>query len=199
MSKETVIDLANQISINQADTNMLPRYYDEEIFVLGATHYLIDAAVLPVVADIATFVFPVEGLSLLEVIWDGRCLDYMTSAQLRQTNPHWVDERGTPLAYTTEDLSARSFMLYPKPPVNSDAMIFEFGSPLGLDFPSYSVTVIFTKFVLDVPEQLELPILYKILSREFKRESRHMDLVWSKACEQLSQMLLSYLPLTSIV
>lgn len=199
MSKAEVLNLASVLSLDKAAVEMLPRYYDEEIFALGASSYLLDAAVLPVNEQGAVFRFPDDALMLLDVIWDGRILDYASNNQLTLINRRWSDEIGPPLCYTTESLSERTFQLYPKPPQTSEAMNFAFGSPLGLDFPAYSVTVIYTKFQYDLPQQLELPIIYKMLMREFKRESPHMDAIWAEASEQLSMVLLNHLELARIV
>lgn len=190
MSQSDVLSLCQELCTNQADATAIIKYYDEIVADLGRGEWLIVAEILSTTADTFEYDPPSNIADLKAVLYDDRWLYKENLRALEAVNPHWRDERGTPRAYVLEDESNHKFRLYPKPDRNSKDFVPIFGSPLGLDFPEYSVVVLMTELRTDLPPWLEMPVAWEILAREFARESDHMDLSFAKIAKQISQKML---------
>lgn len=198
MSKAAALALAQALSLSIASNTDLDYFYTEAVYALGALPYIVEASLIALDPLQATFVFPETGLIPLAVFYHDRVLDYMTREQLQSVHPEWLDARGWPLAYTDDDLSERTFRLYPLPTQPSDPYIPLFFDPLGRDYPAYNVLLLHTQFVEDVPVHLELPLIYSCLAREFARESVHMDAAWAERCVRIAALLMRRLQLPGI-
>lgn len=177
------------------DNEPLERFYREQLYALAQSPYLVDASIIDVSPNTGVFAFPEAAIQLLDVWYDNRSLDFMTRQALASISPTWETERGAPVAYTTESVSARTFKVYPIPTEPSNPFIPVFFEPLGRDYPGYNVVLIATQFHTDPPPWMELPLLLSALGREFQRESSHKDQNFAEGCKQIAAFIeRMYLP-----
>ena len=145
------------------------------------------------------FPFPDDALVLHEVWYEDRALDAMTHDELTALAVQWQAHSGPPIAFSVENLSLREFQLYPAPTIPSDPLLMlHFGGAFGIDYPSGNAVVLATRFLLDIPSWLELPLIYGMLSREYALESDHQDLDFAQGCAHVAALLFSMLPMASI-
>ena len=190
MSRATVLQRVQDLSLSQADATAIDRYYDDVIYDLGRRPWLTEASLIAVTAGTAVYSPDVSVLRIVNIFYDDRTLYESNNRELEATfGSSWQDRRGTPVAYTFEDENALDFRLVPKPELNSKDFSFVFGSPMGLDFPEYSVAIIHTEKVEDLPTWLELPVAFEILFREFSRQSDHQDPTFAVTCKQIAELM----------
>lgn len=188
VSKVDVIALVQELCTHQGDPAALDKYFDEVISDLGRKGWLCVAEVLAVTKDTFEYEPPSTVIELWNVIYDDRMLYKENLRAIEAINVNWRDEVGTPRAYVVEDESNKKFRLYPKPDRTSKDLAPVFGSPLGLDYPTYSVVVIISEQRNEIPAWLVMPVAFDILNREFVRESDHQDTTFADACKKLSTM-----------
>jgi hypothetical protein len=190
MSRVDTLALCQDLCTNQADATSITKFYDEIVSDLGHGNWLIVAELISTTAGTFEYNPPDTIVDFKGAFYDDRWLYRENLRALEALNPHWRDERGTPRAYVIEDESNHKFKLYPTPDRDSKDFIFMFGSPLGLDFPTYAVLVLMTELREDLPKWLEMPVAFEILAREFARESDHTDQQFAEACRAISGLLL---------
>lgn len=188
VSKADVLALVQELCTNQADATAIDKYFDEVISDLGKDGWLCVAEVLAATKGTFEYEPPSTVIKLWNVIYDDRMLYKENLRAVESVNVNWRDETGTPRAYVVEDESNHKFRLYPKPDRTSKDFVPIFGSPLGLDYPTYSVVVIISEMRDTIPQWLIVPVAFDILNREFMRESDHQDTVFGDACKKLSTM-----------
>lgn len=199
MTKAASLTLAAQLTLNQLDSDRLSPFYDEAIYALGALPSLLEFSLITVTQDQSTFTFPDNLLTLLEVWYDDRALDPMTHAELQALSAQWQEHKGPPLAYTEENLTLRQLRLYPIPPLPSDPLLLlHFGGAFGIDYPTGHVVLLATQFVQDLPSWLELPLIFRMLAREYALASPHQDQAFAQGCAQVGQLLMAMLPLAPL-
>ena len=191
MSKADVIALVTALANSQDDTTMTSDYYDRMVQKMARFPWLTQASLIATVAGTSQYTMTSTQAKLLAVFYDDYLLDRMSLRAIEAVNPEWRDERGTPIAYVVEDEAAKTFRLYPTPQIASKDFIFIFGSPLGLDYPTYACAIIHTELRETLPAWLELPVAWAITGMEYGRESNHQDPQMAEACEQMSALLLS--------
>ena len=192
MGKSDTLDLVRQLTLIPPDDGSLDRYYDETLIELGDVGFVYEATLLPVSIAQASFTLPDFAVRLSQVFYDDRCLDAAQVQDMQSLSPHWRDAQGpAPCTYVTENETERTFRLFPVPLIPSKDFSFVTGTPLGVDFPSYSVMTLHTAHPADGPQVLDLVMAHRILSREFARESQHQDIEYAQRCEVVYQLLLA--------
>lgn len=189
MAKADVLQLVSDLSNGLADATLAERYYREAVFDLGKQGWLTQATLVPATAGTGSYSFPAGAIELLALFYDDDQLDALYLRELEWIRSDWRDAHGSPVGYVRQDENDKTFRLYPIPDTSSKDFIFLFGSPLGLDYPEYSLAVVHTETRDDLPAWLELPVTFRILELEFERESSHRDPVFAKLCGELSKLL----------
>ncbi len=189
MSKSSILDLVQTFALGDADPLTAEQYYDHIIDDTGRAPWFVTASLVTMVAGTSTYALADDQLKILGMFYDDRWLDRMDHRALESLNPAWRDEQGFPVAYSVEDEAAKTFRLYPTPNRASGNFIFMFGSPLGLDYPPYSVLLLHTQLTPHVLEFMELPVMWEVLSREFGHESNHRDDDLADFAQQFADVL----------
>ena len=146
------------------------------------------------------YAFPASALTLYEIWYEDRGLDMMTHDELNALAVQWQEQRGSPMAYSVDNVSLREFKLYPTPVIPGDPLLMlHFGGAFGIDYPSGNAVLLATQFLLDIPSWLELPLIYMILAREYALESDHQDTDFARGCAQIGTLLFSMLQLAPIL
>ncbi len=187
MSRATVLQLVDDLSVDVAYSATADQFYDDIVHELAMQAVFTRATLRPITAGTGAVTLPDSGIELLYAVYDDRILAKTTRRQLEMLSSHWRDHRGTPVAYNEELENDQTLRLYPVPEIGSKAFSFVFGEPLGRDFPEYSVTLVHTENE-ELPEWMDLPMALEILAREFSRESDHRDLEAAEACRQLATL-----------
>jgi hypothetical protein len=194
MGRSSTLDLVRQLTLIPPDDDGLDRYYDEALIELGDVSFVFEATLLPVSIAQASFTLPDFAVRLRQVFYDDRCLDAASVLDMQALSPAWRDAQGpAPCTYVTESETERTFRLFPVPMQPSKDFSFITGSPLGQDFPAYSVMTLHTSHPQDAPALMDLLIAHRILAREFARESQHQDSAYAQRCEVIYQLLLALL------
>lgn len=170
-SRATVLALVDTLTYNLADTTQTAIFFDEVIQELGhdPRAWLTTVAVQPTgttnaVQALSTLIGIVR---VLAVFYQNRQLRHATITELDAWNPAWRDERGRPVAYTTEEESDRTIRLYPQPTQTMPTGDLTTDPPLAFLYTEQRTTV---------PDWLDLPVALLVLARELQRESNHRDL-----------------------
>lgn len=187
--KATVLDLAQQIAHGQADVIPLNHYYDDLMVDFQRQAVFTVAALIPVVAEQAVYTLPDATHDLLAVFYDDTMLSKLTLHEMQMLDPQWRDRIGSPIGYLVDEQSDREIRLYPKPKDASAAFNFPTGMPLGADFPRGALTLLSPELRQDLPEWLDLALAYRIVGKEFMRESAHRDPKFAGACAAIADML----------
>jgi len=191
MSKADVLSLITSFSNGQADSTSISEFYDNTQSDLSRHPWLVGCHLAAVSPNTGEFTLTATEGKLLAVFYDNRLLSRETERSLEQRNPNWRDEFGTPIAYMVEDEPAKTFRTYPVPHLPSKPFSFIYGEPLGRDFPLYSVAYFVTEMRTDVPAWLEMALAWRVMEREYSRESTHRDDNLAQVAQQLSDMLLA--------
>lgn len=189
MSKSSILSLVQTFSLGDADPLTIEQYYDHILDDTGRAPWFVTASLVTLTAGTAEYVLADDQIKILGMFYDDRWLDRMDKRALESFNPTWRDERGLPVAYMVEDEASKTYRLYPAPAQPSGNFIFVFGSPLGLDYPPYSVLLLHTQITPDLLEFMELPVMWDVLSREFGHESNHRDDQFADFAQQLADVL----------
>lgn len=192
MAKADVLQFIDDMSLGQAESTVIDRYYTEVVEDLCQLPegFLSDVSLVPVTKGTAIYDYPADTIDLLGVFWDDSVLRRAALAELETLDPQWRDHNGDPLVFTEADLSEQSFRLYPNPEKESKPFAPLSGLPLGTDYPSYTAAVARTRTADDVPAWLEWPVAFEVLAREYMRESNHRDPEFATLCRQVSLVLL---------
>ena len=194
MSRAIILALVQSLSNQQATAAAIDRYYDDVVRDLGQRPWLTEASLVAVTANTSQYTLDTSVIRVLDMYYDDHVVRMSDLREMESINPRWRDETGTPISYIVEDETAKVFRLYKNPDRTSKDFSFIFGSPLGLDYPEYSVAIVHTQTRETLPDWLNLPVAFEILHREFMRESNHKDLEFSKVCKQLAQLFFTIFP-----
>lgn len=171
-SEARIKTLVNDYALAEEGTLAVDRYFDAVMRDLAWTEDLIEVSTDTIFAGQTSTTLSAVAVKIVAVFFGGRQLDQISLRSLESFDPRWRDQRGEPVAYTTEGELTKTIRFYPTP--DSDG----------------TLTIFHTQIQVAVPQWLELPIAFEILSREYGRESNHRDDTFSQLCSQVSGLLL---------
>lgn len=177
LSEARIVTLASDLSIGEIDLHTFDTFFDAVMRDLAWTTALIEISTESISSGQTSVTLPTLAMKIVAVFFEDRQLDPISLRSLESFDPQWRDRRGEPVGYVTEGEGTRTYRLYPVP-----------------DYPG-TLTLFHTQLQVAVPQWLELPLAYEILSREFSRESNHRDDTMAQMCEQMSTLLLSMVQL----
>lgn len=185
-----MLSLASTLAAGQSDPLTVAAYYDDAMTVLAKAGWFVTTDLIPIVVGQETVEPPVSTVRVVAVCYDDRDLAMTDLRDLETLSPQWRDLEGSPFAYTMEDETTATFRMVPVPTVPSKPFSFIHGTPLGVDYPAYTVAAFLCRSPVDVPRWLDLPLAFGLLAREFGRDSAHADPAFSAACTSFGQLLL---------
>lgn len=171
-SEARIKTLVNDYALAEEGTLAVDRYFDAVMRDLAWTEDLIEVSTDTIFAGQTSTTLSAVAVKIVAVFFNGRQLDQISLRSLESFDPRWRDQKGEPVAYTTEGELTKTIRFYPTP--DSDG----------------TLTIFHTQIQVAVPQWLELPIAFEILSREYGRESNHRDDTFSQLCSQVSGLLL---------
>jgi hypothetical protein len=194
INKTEVLDWVSEFTRGRADAAAIDKAYDDTLVRLGVGEWLVNVELLEVTAGTSQYTLPTTAARPVAFWYDDTELSAETRADLEAgVGASWRDHKGSPESVVFEDENDRTFRLYPAPDIVSKPFSFITGLPMGTDFPSYAVAVMFTERPLALPEWLKLPLGLLVTAREFSRESRHRDPAFAEACQETAERLLTLL------
>lgn len=193
-TRTAIVALAQTLCYQLGDTTEMTRIFDEIMVELGQD----DRAWLSQIAvfnggtivdptDRAYLEFPLS-LNLvkcLALFFDGRQLSRETVQNLDAITPEWRSRVDDPLAYVVEGENDRQMRLYPQASVqkSGDTISSVEGGPAAIYTETRTTAI---------PDYLEMPLAWLVLSREFERESPHRDQAFATAAKGLGLRYLEY-------
>lgn len=171
-SEARIKTLVNDYALAEEGTLAVDRYFDAVMRDLAWTEDLIEVSTDTIFAGQTSTTLSAVAVKIVAVFFNDRQLDQISLRSLESFDPRWRDQKGEPVAYTTEGELKKTIRFYPTP--DSDG----------------TLTIFHTQIQVAVPQWLELPIAFEILSREYGRESNHRDDTFSQLCSQVSGLLL---------
>jgi len=190
MTKARVLQLIDDISLSLADVAQSEYFYDQILYDLNQAQVFTVATLVSATLNTGSYIVPTNLVKRLMVFWDTQELDELTIEEAAAVyGLTWRDLRGSPEAYVVERENDRTFRLVPQPDVTTKAAIFMRGMPFGLDFPEYSISIVHTFFSEDVNVLFDLPLAFRVLELEFRRESDHTDEQFSAMCKLISDYI----------
>lgn len=191
--KADVQALVALLSNGQYDATLFDKLYSDVITTLGPANWLTTAVPITYTANTSTVPLPANLLNLICLIYDDTVLSGLSLRELETLNPGWRNVVGSPIAYTIESETVKTVEVYPIPYSTSPPIIPVHGLPTGQDYAPGNGISIHSELRDDAMPYLTLPIALKVLSREYVRESDHMDTAFAGLCEQLGILLLKLL------
>lgn len=191
--KADVQALVVLLSNGQADLTLFDKLYSDVITTLGPANWLTTAVPITYTAKTSTVPLPPNLLNLICLIYDDTVLSSLSLRELETLNPGWRNVVGSPIAYTVESETVKTVEVYPIPYSTSPPIIPVHGLPTGQDYAPGNGISIHSELRDDAMPYLTVPIALKVLSREYVRESPHMDVAFAGLCEQLGMLLLKLL------
>jgi len=188
MSKANVLSLVTDFSISQESSDSVDAFYDDTLRDIAQLELLTGIRLIEVTGGTPTYTIPDDVVKIMGMFYDDTILGEATVSTLKTYAVDWKAVVGSPLAYTTQEETKKTFRLFPEPEVSSKDFSFILGSPLGQDFPEYSVGIIHTEIREDRDNWLDIPITLRLLEKEFHRESDHQDLEFVRQCKQLADL-----------
>ena len=192
MNRTDLRDLATSLTIIPLSTDTLSRFIDDifnEIAFLPLPQFS-KAEIIPLSSGTSVYDFPADALRLLHAFFNSEMLSLASNADLNAYATMWLADTGSPKAITLDEITARTYTLYPNPVLNSDPIIPIHGEPFGEDYPANNLVLIYADNrqspIVDI---YALSIALESLSREFTYPSDHTDTDYADTCKALSQLL----------
>ena len=196
MTKAPILSLVNSLANFPIDGDLLDVYYDDVLVELGRmTNTPLTANELqPVVANTHTYSIPDKMISILHAFHSSKSLISSRTQDVDAYVNEWRDDTGTPFTVLIDELSGKTYRLFPIPDTSSDDFFFITGTPMGTDFPDNAVTLIYSELRDDdILDFLGLIIALQILSREFIRQSDHRDVLFAQSCNDVAKLMLTFI------
>jgi len=190
MTRDEAITLAGSLAISLQTASTLDTFANDVMheLALRPSPPFVKAAVKALTSGTATYSFESDMLKLVHAIMEDEILSPVSQDSLDAYSASWTTATGTPVAFTQDEITARTYLLYPIPDFTSDAVAGP--EPLGEDWPNDSLVLIYSDDrESDIPNPFGLPIAFDSLSREFAYPSDHTDTDFSTACTQIAQLL----------
>lgn len=171
-TKTNITTLVSDLSLSQSNTTEAGVFFDEIIRELGFIEILTGTENISITsgdADYKLAPFTVRALEFNSS--NGFLADTDDQGLGSLFGASWRSKVGTPQAVNMEEEDDDTFRLVPKP--NFDDII----------------TVIRTEYRDEIPDWLDLPVTFEILSREFQRESDHQDIELANLCKQIATLM----------
>jgi hypothetical protein len=189
MSQASVLSLAMQIANSQQQSPQTENYYTDAMADLAKQAIFNTVSIIGTTAGIAEYALPATTSKILGVLYDDVMLSEVHLRELEAVDPQWRDTHGRPRAWTQDEVSKLSLRLFPIPVTSNPAPVFPNAAPLGIDYPIDCLVVLHSEIRADLPPWMDLPMALGVLSREFARDSPHMDEPFAKACQDAAQLL----------
>ncbi len=194
MAKADVLALVDLLAGTRSDSESLATattrsaYYDEAVSEHGLIREgAMDAEFVAVTNGTATYTFPTDAVRVLAWIFDATTLRPTNRRALEAYDSEWRTRRGTPQSFTMQDEDARTVRLVPVPDAAGQAI--STSTPFADVFPDGNLTAIYTDGGDDHPVWDELWLALDVLSREFARDSDHIDTEFATAAGQLATVV----------
>jgi hypothetical protein len=194
MAKADVLTLVDLLAGTRSDSASLATtttrdaYYDEAVSEHGLIREgAMAAEFVAVERGTATYTFPTDAVRVLAWVFDAVTLRPTNRRALEAYDSEWRNRRGTPQSFTMQDEDARTVRVVPVP--NADGQAIGTSTPFDGNFPDGNLTAIYTDGGEDHPAWDELWLAMEVLTREFSRDSDHMDLEYANAASQLASVL----------
>lgn len=196
MTKSSILTLVNQLANFTIDGDLVDIYYDDVLVELGRmTNPPLTANELqPVVSGTHTYSIPDKMITILHAFYSSKSLISSRTQDVDAYVNAWRGDTGTPFSVIIDELSGKTYRLYPIPDTSSDDFSFITGTPMGTDFPDNAVTLIYSELrESDILDFLGLIVALMILNREFIRQSDHRDTQFAESCDQIAKLMLIFI------
>ena len=193
MSQLDVRNLVVLLSNGQADLSLFPKFFNGAMAQLGGSNWHTTAVPIKFPAGQTTVTLPSTLLNLISVVYDDTVLSELMLRELEALTTGWRNTSGSPVAFTTETVTAKTIEVFPAPFETSPLIIPVHGLPTGEDYVPGNGISIHSEFRTDPRPILTLPIALLVLAREYARESDHQDFAFASACKALGDLLLGML------
>jgi len=185
LSKQQVIDMAQDFCYNKADENALAVFYDDVFIELGLRRSPLFAkqSVLSVSSGTSTYTLPSDAVAPITVFTGATPLFSAKQHELRSVKLLWRSDTGRPVVYITDDDNPSILRLYPTPDYSASPAPPEDG-----DLQPNNLTVIYSYIPQYIPDWISLYVVFRMLEREFSRPSDHRDAAYASACGKLAKL-----------
>lgn len=175
MTKDEILTLVGDLCLEENDTDASTRFFDDALESLSKAPLspLADFATVTITSGNSEYALPSDAIRILALFYADAHLPAATVEELEALDKDWQSTTGDPYAYTIDEITARSYYLFPTPTSSGD-----------------DGTVIYTETREDdLEDWLALPVAFDILYREFVRPSAHQDITFAEASQQCATLL----------
>ena len=209
-TQEEILALANSLGNSMPEEDTLSRYLTDAFLssakrlsilaTLTAELILLESAAVDffsgdfnpddfAVLPIANYTYPNAAIAIIYALMHDSLLSPVSEKDLEAYAKTWQIATGTPICFTQDDLTARTYRLFPAPDFSSGALIPTHGEPFGEDYPENPLVLIYTdERTEDIPEFNALPHCCIALAKEFSRPSDHIDQQQADLFSQLASL-----------
>jgi len=191
MTRDEIITLANELTIPSPDADTFDTYINDifRVLAMRSVPPFLTAFIKALTSGTATYDFETDMLRVVYAIMYDELLSPSSEQALDAYNDEWQSDTGTPVAITQDEITARTYLLYPEPDFTSDPLIPTHGEPFGEDFPDDSLVLLYADDrESNIPTIFALPVAFDALSREFSYPSDHTDEDFAKLCQNVAQL-----------
>ena len=196
MTRDDIILLAKDIAKSLHDPDTLDTYTNDIFHELAAlpTHHMVEAVIKSLTSGTAEYAFESDMLHIIHAIMHDELLSPSDEKSLDAYSDEWQTDTGTPTQYTEDQITARTYKLYPIPNFTSSPLIPTHGAPWGEDWPTNSLALIYADDREDnILPIYSLPISFDALAREFSYPSDHTDEAFAFICQNVSQLFYRFI------
>lgn len=194
MAKADVLTLVDLLAGTRSDSASLATtatrdaYYDEAVSEHGLVREgAMEAEFIAVAAGTAVYNFPDAAVRVLAWLYDSTPLRATNRRALEAYDADWRSRKGSPVSFTMQDEDARMARVVPVP--EAPGLALGIATPFSGAFPDGNLTAIYTDGGEDHPVWDELWLALEVISREFARDSDHMDIEFATAAMQLAAVV----------
>lgn len=190
MNRAGVLSLVKELGRDQTDDDTVAVYYDEVIEELARSKSppLVDAALLTLTADTATYDYPTQALKILHTFFESKKLLYFPRSHLDAYDSDWRAAASVdPWAWTIDKETKRELRLFPPPAASTTLGMWV--EPFGEDYPDDVCALIYgDNRETRIYDWMVYYIVFSVLEREFKRPSDHQDIEFGELCSEIAAL-----------
>ena len=196
LTKAQTLTLASDLAYDLEDDTTISVYFDDVVEYLALTDLppFIKYAFVEITATTVEYDFESDMLKLLYAFLDDNQMFLTSENALDAYDSDWREVGSTPNTPSAiyQDWLSRQYAIYPYPNVSSGAAAG--ADELGDDYPVGWLLIFYSEDRASaIQEYYGLPISLLANAREFSHSVLHRDLEFSKACNEVGNLIFKLL------
>lgn len=192
MTRDEIKTLTVSLAKDLEDTDTIDIYINEvfRILAFSSSPPMLRGILKEITSGTATYSFESDMLKITYAIMFDELLSPCSESALDAYSSTQESDSGTPSQITQDELTARTYRLYPEPDTTSTSCTYAHGEPFGEDYPDDILTLIYADDrESNIHGIYSISIALDTLSREFAYPSDHTDKNLSAVCRKAADLI----------